>query len=42
MTGTPTYLVKLLKKHHYDLERMTHEETDAQVLNSIDSESTNQ
>ena len=23
------------------LERMTHEETDAQVLNSIDSESTN-
>ena len=39
--GTPTYLVKLLKKHHYDLERMTHEETDAQVLNSIDSESTN-
>ena len=25
----------------YDLERMAHEETDAQVLNSIDSESTN-
>ena len=40
-TGTPTYLVRLLQKHHYDLERMTHEETDAQVLNSIDSESTN-
>ena len=40
-TGTPTYLVKLLKKHHYDLERMAHEETDAQVINSIDSESTN-
>ena len=40
-TGTPTYLVSLLKKHHYDLERMAHEETDAQVLNSIDSESTN-
>ena len=40
-TGTPTYLVKLLKKHHYDLEQMAHEETDAQVLNSIDSESTN-
>ena len=39
-TGTPTYLVKLLKKHHYDLERMAHEETNAQVLNSIDSEST--
>ena len=40
-TGTPAYLVKLLKKHHYHLERMTHEETDSQVLNSIDSESTN-
>lgn len=40
-TGTPTYLVKLLKKHNYDLERMTHEETDVQVLNSVDSESTN-
>ena len=40
-TGTPTYLVKLLKKHHYDLERMAREETDSQVLNSIDSESTN-
>ena len=40
-TGTPTYLVRLLQKHHYDLERMAHEETDAQVLNSIDSESTN-
>ena len=33
--------MSLLKKHHYDLERMAHEETDAQVLNSIDSESTN-
>ena len=40
-TGTPTYLVELLKKHHYDLHRMAHEETDEQVLNSIDSESTN-
>lgn len=40
-TGTPTYLVKLLEKHHSNLERMTHEETDAQVLNSIDSDSTN-
>ena len=34
-------LVRLLQKHHYDLERMAHEETDIQVLNSIDSESTN-
>ena len=32
-TGTPTYLVELLKKHHYDLHRMAHEETDEQVLN---------
>ena len=40
-TGTPTYLVELLKKHHYDLERMAHEKTDSQVLNSIDSDSTN-
>lgn len=39
-TGTPTYLVKLLKKHHYDLERMAHEETSADVLNSIDASST--
>ena len=40
-TGTPTYLVKLLKKHHYNLEHISEERTDAQVLNSIDSESTN-
>jgi len=26
-TGTPTYLVKLLQKHHYDLERMDSEST---------------
>ena len=40
-TGTPTYLVELLKKHHYDLHRMAHEETSADVLNSIDSTSDN-
>ena len=40
-TGTPTYLVELLKKHNYDLHRMAQEETDTQVLNSIDSKSTN-
>ena len=40
-TGTPTYLVELLKKHHYDLCRMAHEETTATVLNSIDSTSDN-
>lgn len=40
-TGTPTYLVELLKRHNYNLERLASEETDEQVLNSIDSESTN-
>ena len=40
-TGTPTYLVELLKKHHYDLRRMAHEETSISVLNSIDSASDN-
>lgn len=40
-TGTPTYLVELLKKHDYNLERMSCEETSADVLNSIDSNSTN-
>lgn len=40
-TGTPTYLVELLKEHHYDLYRMAHEETDAEVLDSIDASSTN-
>lgn len=40
-TGTPTYLVELLKKHHYNLQRMAHEETSAEVLNSIDSTSDN-
>ena len=32
-TGTPTYLVELLRRNHYNLERMAHEETDADVLN---------
>ena len=34
-TGTPTYLVELLKRYHYDLEHMAHAETYADVLNSI-------
>ena len=34
-TGTPTYLVELLKRNHYNLERMTQVETDSDVLNSI-------
>lgn len=40
-TGTPTYLVKLLQKSNYDLYRMAHTETDADVLNSIDAISRN-
>lgn len=40
-TGTPTYLVELLKKHQYNLQRMAHEETSADVLNSLDSASDN-
>ena len=34
-TGTPTYLVELLKQNHYNLEQMAHEETNSEVLNSI-------
>lgn len=40
-TGTPTYLVELLKMHHYNLNEMATEQTSADVLNSIDSTSTN-
>ncbi len=40
-TGTPTYLVKLLQNTNYDLYRMAHTETDADVLNSIDAISKN-
>ena len=40
-TGTPSYLVKLLKRDHYNLQRMAHEETDADILNSVDSSSRN-
>ena len=34
-TGTPTYLVELLKKSNYDLEEMSHVETNADILDSI-------
>jgi hypothetical protein len=34
-TGTPTYLVELLKQNHYKLEQMSHEETNSEALNSI-------
>ena len=40
-TGTPTYLVELLRRHYYDLEDMATSEVTADVLNSIDAESTN-
>jgi hypothetical protein len=40
-TGTPSYLVYLLKKHNYNLEKMATIEVDADVLNSVDSQSTN-
>ncbi len=39
-TGTPSYLVYLLKKHNYNLEQMSEVECDADVLNSVDSQST--
>ena len=34
-TGTPTYLVELLKKSNYDLEKMTRVETNDDILDSI-------
>ncbi len=40
-TGTPTYLVELLKLHHYSLNEMAHERATSDVLNSVDSASTN-
>ncbi len=39
-TGTPTYLVKLLQMHNYDLDDMSHNVTSEDVLNSIDAAST--
>lgn len=38
-TGTPSYLVELLKMHNYNLEEMANKEVNADVLNSIDSTS---
>lgn len=40
-TGTPTYLVELLRLHHYNLHQLSQEETTAEVLNSVDSLATN-
>ena len=40
-TGTPSYLVYLLQKHGYSLERMACERTTDDVLNTVDATSTN-
>ena len=40
-TGTPTFLVELLKLHHYNLQNLTKEQISADVINSVDSMSTN-
>ena len=40
-TGTPTYLMELLKRHDYVLPDLEHEEPDADTLNSVDIASTN-
>ena len=40
-TGIPSYLVQLFKNHNYNLEQMTTDEFDADLLNSIDTLSTN-
>lgn len=34
-TGTPTYLVELLKRDHYNLERLANGNVDIDVLNSV-------
>ena len=36
-TGTPTFLVELLKRNHYDLHRLTREMATADSLNGIDT-----
>ena len=40
-TGTPTYLVELLKLHQYNLSRLEKEEVVSDVLNSVDISSNN-
>ncbi len=40
-TGTPTYLVELLKLHQYNLSKIEKEEVVSDVLNSVDISSTN-
>lgn len=38
-TGTPSYLVKLLRDHDYNLDFMSHADVTADVLNSVDADS---
>ena len=40
-TGTPMYLVELLKRHKYDLYKMANEKVTSKILGSIDPSSTN-
>lgn len=40
-TGTPTFLVDMLKRHHYVLPDLTRERISSDVINSVDSTSTN-
>ena len=40
-TGTPTYLIELLKQHQYNLSGIEKEEVVSDVLNSVDIASTN-
>ena len=40
-TGTPTYLVTLLRQHDYSLEQMSKIQVKAEVLNSVDVASSN-
>ena len=40
-TGTPTYLMELLKQHDYVLPDLEHEEPDADTLNCVDIASAN-
>ena len=40
-TGTPTYLVELLKGYDYELPNLTEEQVDSDMLNSVDSMSKN-
>ena len=40
-SGTPTFLVETMKRNHYDLEKLSHEEATADLLGSLDAIDTN-